>query len=1477
MTNINEVIKKILFPTNGGDPNSIEKKTIYAQTDSDFKTLQISITQIKPVMNILNSQFYNSYYTNLDTAQSYVRPYFEVFQSIMKCFRPIEMALQNPKINIESSVNQYMELFSYFVREYISFFKTVELTNEIYIEIYGNFSIVLSIFLGNIVNQKSTLTREKFIDSLEMINESLNLFSVIIEQQQLKDSITKLKFMFESTPLEYTEELYSSYNSFTSLLNQQTKFEYQQYSTLLDSFNEFRYNLILANITPNFLSLLSQIGCSIISGKQLCKVSKSLKTLLDFFQKNEKIEPFADFSMISSLPELVEMLISYQLKENEFLQRYKILDDELVSFISTWFRPKSTSHSDKLDSVIEYITQKTNTKVIEKVSQFMNKNANSVTENPNENNSSNNNNDNFTNPDAISNINASDKIMDTIPENFDEIILTDPNFETIIFDSNSNFSFDSENNLNSLDPSIENKNTSKISHFETNNLIIESYIFYQKQYEASDKSKNLLYSLISNTTLHQIALIIKTIYLNSESMKGKNDPKLALISDLKKDIHQILSFDGITENSTYFLSLFINALNVLENAKNTIKDTNTFDEIFFKFGQFIPPPDAFKENLNINTRFNNLQHTAGFLIERPLHILDSMKKLLASENSLTDELIDRTAVQVDASDDIINMFIAEVDMCVILLSFLEKLEKLNRMLNVETIAYSKETQYLENDLKASLYLLSLISNSFFSFKLTKEFYLTYLQYIFSLMNDNIPTLDIGQIIPYFDFSELFNTSIYSSLLLEFYSHVIGSEEFVKIVEQIRQISLVTYTKFVNDDDKKLVYLVNESIKSSQDVLSTIHKKINNLGTSIVTSIASFNELFDLVKYLTLSSENRENQNKLTNNINELLGNNSYELSDDLKLEFPVSNNGDINSEITNSNTESNNNKNNRFDSNDERKHYSLLPLALCNYSKCVMKNLYVIAQSDYLNPELSDKMKNAANQLSDILDNTLPNAFSKELENVQVVLIKLINEIRIILKDYAIIDVAKQAEVFFDDILSYYERTPDQTMSSEILKGLSALKIALDDLCTSQKEIISYIAIVRMHIILEKMYQKPDELIPSFDKFNEMINISFSVYLIKKVIFIMLFMYNQTSKQDPALEFLTSEFPEKDNFCEEDDDIDQPFSIIIQNLISTVSDCTDAQFKLKKVVDEGKKNSSQLGIATSNLLSDIRQKISNFGHFADDEEIEALKSECHELINKLEEKEKISQVNFDGLEVKLDMRYLPNTNRIITQLDEENLQIALKNITLDELKKKRDIINQIVEEKEQKFLQTKNNSIPKKRKLQKEKTLEIIEMMKEIAASKSSLKIEYPDLQAQLDELNSENEYLQEQIRILESRHATTQEDEIEMLMTKPSNVFCSYQEIQSNDRENDALKKQINETKESIDRLRKRLSTIKKPLIEETNMIKLLKEIRPREVSETLLDEDFYRNFVKTTKRQASIMMDEWNKLRVMLRSALENEATHS
>ena len=127
---------------------------------------------------------------------------------------------------------------------------------------------------------------------------------------------------------------------------------------------------------------------------------------------------------------------------------------------------------------------------------------------------------------------------------------------------------------------------------------------------------------------------------------------------------------------------------------------------------------------------------------------------------------------------------------------------------------------------------------------------------------------------------------------------------------------------------------------------------------------------------------------------------------------------------------------------------------------------------------------------------------------------------------------------------------------------------------------------------------------------------------------------------------------------------------------------------------------------------------------------------------------------------------------------------------------------------------------------------------------------------------------------VLDEHHQISREDQIDLLMNKacnfpnPNNSSDMDEKISSGNskKDNDAFNKQVSELNQSIEKMKKKIQVDKKQGSTEASFIKLLKDVRPREFPEALINEDMFKQATKTTRERAEKLMKEWKTLRADL-----------
>lgn len=304
------------------ETESSKDDQVQTQIDTNLQSMQISLFQIRRIINILNSKFLNGNFSDNSSNRLFVRPYFELFQSIMRCFKPIELILQNPEIHIVNFNRQYEMLFTNFVNLFLKVTSIFGIPNQLFLSVCHFFSPLLIIFVKNLKGETSNLSKRDFLLFLQVSESSMDIFQHIFKKRNLE--ILEKFNLIDVSKLNNT--IRTSYQSLKDLLTQVDIETFNQSETIENAVLDLRSTLILYGVDQmEFQPILFDIQSHAKIGQLIFEFDESFKKFADFLKTNyDDIQISTAFHYKFGRPKIYSNIIEFESKLLNVLSDTKV-------------------------------------------------------------------------------------------------------------------------------------------------------------------------------------------------------------------------------------------------------------------------------------------------------------------------------------------------------------------------------------------------------------------------------------------------------------------------------------------------------------------------------------------------------------------------------------------------------------------------------------------------------------------------------------------------------------------------------------------------------------------------------------------------------------------------------------------------------------------------------------------------------------------------------------------------------------------------------------------------------------------------------------------------------------------------------------------------------------------------------------------------------------------------------------------------
>lgn len=1455
MNEITNLINDYSSPSNENCSNK-ELHSAQEQIDSSLKSLDMSMIQLRQIINILNSQFYNSSNSITDNSQTSIKMYFELFQAVVKGLKPAENIFQNPNLIANTLNNKFEKLYFKFITDFIELMLAINLPKEVFIPICNFFSPLLVIFMRNLINEKTNISQEDF-----SLIAQLNQGSFIVFESLLKQLFMNC---FNKLDLIYTLiQENDNGNNKSQILN--NCFVELKKSLIWNKKNTKQHQILLSTIFTIRCELISLRANKIKLSSLINDIETNAKIAILYDNANKSLNDFVNFLNTPNLIINVTTqfsncgdLQSFYSKVNNFqlLELKRLYDENLIPYEFT----------DEMKTILENIFNYKENSILDKVFSLVDVQLYDHHHHHNQQE----NDEDRQNQEEIDKENDDDKKK---KEDFDL-------------------------KLKKMIPPTNYDQT------------IDTFLDFIRN---PDIGSEIPITLKKDMMTLQIAEVVTTFKKDklNHPIQNERDYLEECYNELSFLMNKVITISS-SENPTYennksslFLKIYVHTIKILLIAKDIYKDKDEdFKQISDTFCKLIPPSTIFSRMLNIDERFQKLKQASYFLMEETTHFSLNEKSTKIDSNGVDDDENEDASDVVNyddikeknfipendkdlndekilffSSNDSTNKLVFELDVATIILSFIEKHEKLIELLGFpefsadiwpdeilnETGDDEENVIYAdENKISASLKLLTVFTIEGFNFDYTPDFFINWIIFNFSTINRRVEPVEISSFIPFCDYSELLGTIINSCTLVELYSRISNSDEFVNAAESMK-FSTLAFLIIPRFDEAQLTRQVQKCIKESRN--TSMFNRINVLCHKILNKICSIIQLSELSRYVQILNPNKTS--------------------------------------------------------------LSITLIEVLNYSIEILNKLKLVSNSDCLPIEIKEQIDDVGQRLSLLIEDPetsqRPLFFSQEFDDLLVNVFSILNEIRKIVDTYDITLIASKVSNYIDELLIYYETQQDENcensknaFSADTFNAIFSLKRQVDELFFANKMVNAEVAVVKMQLILDKAQKTLPRLDKPLDEFYEILNVSYAIFSIKTLLNFVYLEMSQYSKNGVIFEnWFDGEFD--GNFAmskDEENAIDYQFTNLIDCISKAKNLMSDLQDRISNISSEisqqdliGSASRSPLNYNNNNnsrqeeilagisknflsLTNFLRTRLSALNDRKISQEVPQLEKECDQLFQDFVSFPNQSQ-NLLNIYKKINLRIHPSSNKLVTQFESNALQLNLKNITIKEMERKIEILQEELNKRQNQINKTVDSSFIDSKKKQKERLNQLIGLIKESVSNsvssnnnnndndnKDEIFADDPNydiiqkLKKKLNDIDQENLQLKNEIREIELHHQISREDQIDLLMNKacnfpnPNNSSDMDEKISSGNskKDNDAFNKQVSELNQSIEKMKKKIQVDKKQGSTEASFIKLLKDVRPREFPEALINEDMFKQATKTTRERAEKLMKEWKTLRADL-----------
>ncbi|OHT17050.1 hypothetical protein TRFO_12767 [Tritrichomonas foetus] len=730
----------------------------------------------------------------------------------------------------------------------------------------------------------------------------------------------------------------------------------------------------------------------------------------------------------------------------------------------------------------------------------------------------------------------------------------------------------------------------------------------------------------------------------------------------------------------------------------------------------------------------------------------------------------------------------------------------------------------DNDLyNISLALFSLFNFDNVSFECNAEFFMKWLYIDLSIISnpddylyDNIIP-SFGEIIPYCNFSWILPSTVFTFSIsrnignqpssLKDSSSTENNQAVTELIESLRSFVLTSLQNLEFDDSKFQILTKNVLEKTKKLTSLHYYRRLNNQITYIQSNIKLFLQINKLCSLL--------------------------------KKKYP-----------------------------DQTFDYK--PLAFYNFVISIFKSLSSISNAQCLSNEYKEKLFDILERFHSVNECEKPPFFSSNYHILLEIVFPMIHEVKQLINSFDILPLVDVAYKYVYSTLEFHD-TSNTSLTPEALTATLHLDLQAESLIHHSAIFQRNFAVSSILYTLFIIKDQPKQLREIYNLFRETAVSSFVNYNLHAIIAFVQHVFVQRFGIDSLymtnnIEMLNNgiinhmmpngEIMNENIGINNVLQIDPKVSQISEIIQPTIGCFFDLRPYIQHVSKELGDESNEIQELSMSLLQEVKNII--LPYLEANNEIQELRKEDQQLIEKLRKEEELKRA--ESLEAeKSFMKTRNHCHDIRMKIENAVLNGRIMKIDIEQKRKHLVELKSQIEEKSREVAIKNEKTPPEMKQRQKQQFMNTIQALRELVGPPKNDPSQVNKLTQKLKELNEKNEVLKNKIREIESKHSTTQEDEIDLILMNENNIYYNDDKKNDAELENEVLKQQIEETSASINRIKKQLKKKGNNQFDEndTSLLKFLSSSRPASFTDCTVDFTAFQEVKNQTMERIEHLME--------------------
>ncbi|KAK8891273.1 hypothetical protein M9Y10_028481 [Tritrichomonas musculus] len=937
-----------------------------------------------------------------------------------------------------------------------------------------------------------------------------------------------------------------------------------------------------------------------------------------------------------------------------------------------------------------------------------------------------------------------------------------------------------------FDNSVINAMNRSFSHFNISTTTTQlknykdcynMYIEFLREADDFHKGSKLHFNLMKNLMIAESEVILTTCIGNTDNTGLKNSieenkedehgEKIDSIIPLISEIISILNNLATQKQSKMILAFYIHVLKIVHLAFTSIQDPKEIQIIKDFLATRIPSFETIDNVLGIKQKIGDL-----LAMIKLYNVFQN-----DTYNSKTvDEIFDLREMEenfeitvIQKQRQIPETILRQLDMILPYKDFPDKYQQFTEMIGgcvqncFNTFTFDQELLNISNC------LFSLIVSLKGRFELDGQFFFDWLKIVFSMLYDDemkklkdVTIPKFSQIIPYIDFSFIFSKTI---LTLNVTGQIINQQNCLLLTEDAKE---ETNDQLTESFESLRLYVF--SILKTLDVdICTLYIKLNDVKEKARSYLnhSYYRRIVDQMDFIEL---------------NMIVLSEIFNLTSLLSEKFPL-------------------------------EEFDCQPISYINYALSICDLLSPVSQSRCLSDVYALHFGKLRSDVSVVLDIVKKQKlFSPELNNIlHDMIIPLVSEINALIRSFDITSLIDNTYEYVYTVLDYFNsKESDDSITPETLVSILSLNFIVEKISPKAKLFQNAHSIASILFTLFNIKQQPPQLIESYEKLKETVIASFFNYssfdivIFLQSLLVEKFGFIDIYQSESELGLIT-----KNEEIEKIRSFDK-YSQIPEIIPKTVDEIYELRPYWNGIEKENENSDQGKESEFSKVCLDLFEKVEKviLPFLEPNEKVASLKEENLKLMDTLREEEKRWKARTEEAE-NIFFKTRKSCRKVRFRIESAILDEKKLAISIEQKKKQLVELQSQIQKKEREIAFRNEKTPPEMKEKQKLQFIGTIHALRELVGPTTNDQNQINELTKKLQEMNQKNDQITKEIERIDSRHSTTREDEIDLLIMNENSNFSSSSNQENIEEENEILEKQIAETESSNERIKRKLKKI--------------------------------------------------------------------